>query len=155
MYCGVKRKHIAAQSQVLPTHCYTESFKFEFSPNAISISISKFCRIFFITARKRSLGQGNIFIGVCQEFCSRGGYLGRYTPRARDTPLDQVHPPGPGTPRTSYPPWTKYPPDQVHLPWEQTPPPGREYWEIQSTHGRYASYWNAILLKNIFILNKD
>ena len=25
------------------------------------------------TARKRSLGQGNIFIGVCQEFCSRGG----------------------------------------------------------------------------------
>ena len=24
------------------------------------------------TARKRSLGQGNIFIGVCQEFCSRG-----------------------------------------------------------------------------------
>ena len=27
----------------------------------------------FITARKRSLGQGNIFIGVCQEFCSEGG----------------------------------------------------------------------------------
>ena len=26
------------------------------------------------TARKRSLGQGNIFIGVCQEFCSRGGW---------------------------------------------------------------------------------
>ena len=25
-----------------------------------------------ITARKRSLGQGNIFIGLCQEFCSRG-----------------------------------------------------------------------------------
>ena len=25
------------------------------------------------TARKRSLGQGNIFIGVCQEFCSQGG----------------------------------------------------------------------------------
>ena len=24
-------------------------------------------------ARKRSLGQGNIFIGVCQEFCSQGG----------------------------------------------------------------------------------
>ena len=27
----------------------------------------------FITARKRSLEQGNIFISVCQEFCSRGG----------------------------------------------------------------------------------
>ena len=26
------------------------------------------------TARKRSLGQGNIFIDVCQEFCSRGGF---------------------------------------------------------------------------------
>ena len=26
-----------------------------------------------ITARKRSLGQGNVFIGVCQEFCSQGG----------------------------------------------------------------------------------
>ena len=25
------------------------------------------------TARKQSLGQGNIFIGVCQEFCSQGG----------------------------------------------------------------------------------
>ena len=28
-----------------------------------------------VTARKRSLGQGNIFIGVCQEFCSQGGCL--------------------------------------------------------------------------------
>ena len=26
-----------------------------------------------ITARKRSLGQGNIFTSVCQEFCSQGG----------------------------------------------------------------------------------
>ena len=29
-----------------------------------------------ITARKRSLGQGNIFTSVCQEFCSRGGVSG-------------------------------------------------------------------------------
>ena len=29
----------------------------------------------FITARKGSFGQGNIFIGVCQEFCSQGGCL--------------------------------------------------------------------------------
>ena len=27
---------------------------------------------FLVTARKRSFGQGNIFIGVCQEFCSWG-----------------------------------------------------------------------------------
>ena len=26
------------------------------------------------TARKRSLGQGNIFSSLCQEFCSRGRY---------------------------------------------------------------------------------
>ena len=26
-----------------------------------------------ITTHKRCLSQGNIFIGVCQEFCSRGG----------------------------------------------------------------------------------
>ena len=31
-------------------------------------------------------------------------------------------------------------------PHEQTPPPGsRACWEIRSTSGRYASYWNAIL----------
>ena len=29
----------------------------------------------FIAARKRSLGQGNIFIGMCQEFCSQWGCL--------------------------------------------------------------------------------
>ena len=29
--------------------------------------------IVIFTARKRSLGQGNIFTSVCQEFCSRGG----------------------------------------------------------------------------------
>ena len=28
-----------------------------------------------ITACKRSLGQGNIFTSVCQEFCSRGGLV--------------------------------------------------------------------------------
>ena len=33
--------------------------------------------IIIITARKRSLGQGNIFIGVCQEFCSQGGVCSR------------------------------------------------------------------------------
>ena len=30
-------------------------------------------KIFLITARKRSLGKGNIFIGACQEFCPQGG----------------------------------------------------------------------------------
>ena len=62
------------------------------------------------------------------------------------------------------PPREEVPPmDQAHTPWEETPPPGRRHpsggdtpqrrpplhracWEIRSTHGRYASYWNAILL---------
>ena len=44
--------------------------------------------IFLLPTMK--LGQGNILSSVCQEFCSRGGDLGRY-PRA-GTPLRQVHP---------------------------------------------------------------
>ena len=61
----------------------------------------------FITVRKRSLGQGNIFRSVCQEFCPRGGgMLGYHTHR------DQVPPMGPGTP------WTR------HSPGPGTPPPG-------------------------------
>ena len=73
-----------------------------------------------ITARKRSLGQGNIFSSVCQEFCSQGGLpqcmLGYHPPpepgtsplrtkhplRGADTP--SRHPPGPGTPRADTPP---------------------------------------------------
>ena len=42
-----------------------------------NIDISKLWRktfTGFVTARKRSLGQGNIFRSVCQEFCWGGGY---------------------------------------------------------------------------------
>ena len=75
-----------------------------------------------ITARKRSLGQGNIFSSVCQEFCSQRGRV-----------PGQVHPPG-----------------QVHHP--PTPPTRYTHragtcWEIRTTSGRYASYRNAFLLK--------
>ena len=74
-----------------------------------------------VTARKRSLGQGNIFTPVCHsvhrgECLARYTPLGtrytpqdRYTPGTRYTPWDQVHPPGPGTPPGPGPPW-----DQVH-----------------------------------------
>ena len=114
-----------------------------------------FMDISIIAARKRSLGQGNIFAPVCHSV-HRGEYL---------TPPWSRHPPG-----TRYTPWSRHPPhprDQVH-PWEQTPqdqvhppdqvhplgsrpPPSRHppqhraCWEIQSTRGWYASYWNAIL----------
>ena len=55
------------------------------------------------TVRKRSLGQGNIFSSVCQEFCIRGlGVPGKLPP------FGQVHPPG-----------------QVHTPSRYTPALGR------------------------------
>ena len=77
--------------------------------------------------------EGYVFTPVCQSFCSRGEYLGRYTP-------GQVHP----FPLTGTPHW------QVHSPRAGTPlgryPPA-VYAGIRSTSGRYASYWNAFLLK--------
>ena len=98
-----------------------------------------------ITTRKRSLGQGNIFSSVCQEFCSRGGTLagtppGRYTPQGRYTSPGQVHPfwagtppppgrytPGQVHPQAATPPWQVHPPMQVHPPGQvpprQVPPP--------------------------------
>ena len=91
-----------------------------------------------ITARKRSLGQGNIFTPVCHSV-HRGSapvHAGipppppptRHTPWTRHTPpdqaspragtpLDQAPPPGPGTPS-----WTRHPLDQVP-PRPGTPPP--------------------------------
>ena len=99
--------------------------------------------LFIITARKRSLGQGNIFSSVCQEFCSQEGStwvgtpprqvhpsLGRYTPQAGTAPR-QVHPPGrytpqagTPTPQAGSPTWAVTPPGQVHPP-RQVHPPGR------------------------------
>ena len=83
-----------------------------------------------ITARKRSLGQGNIFTPVCHSVHG-GEYLTRY-------PLPGTRCPPPG--HQVHPPDTRYTPPgpQVH------PPPC----EIRSTCGRYASYWNAILFMN-------
>ena len=97
-----------------------------------------------VTARKGSLGHGNIFIGVCQEFCSQGGSTWAGTP-----PRDQVHP------QTRYTP----PLDQVHPPGTVTPPgtrftpQRRACWQIRSMRGRYGSYWNAIL--SIYFLNLE
>ena len=89
--------------------------------------------ISLFTARKRSLGQGNIFRSVCQEFCLQRGST--WHPQTRYTP-----PPGPGTP-----PGTRYTPRTRYTPWDQVHPPCRACCEIRSTRGRYASYWNALL----------
>ena len=73
----------------------------------------------------------------------------RYTPSGPGTPpslRDQVHPPDQVHPTTRY-----HPPDQVHTPQTSCVPRTRytpwhrACWEIRSTCGWYASYWNAFL----------
>ena len=66
-----------------------------------------------------------------------------------------IHPP-PGS-EAGTPPGTRHTPlgldtpwDQALPPWEQTSPLGSACWEIRATSGRYASYWNAILLSVSF-----
>ena len=119
---------------------------------------AKVCRIFKerITARKRSLGQGNIFAPVCYSV-HRGGStwagtpsagtpnppppgrytpLGRYNPPGRYTPW-QVHLTGRYTPRQvlpgRYTPWAGTPPGRYTHPWAGTPTLGRY------TPGRYTT----------------
>ena len=76
---------------------------------------------YIFTARKRSLGQGNIFAPVCHSV-HRGEYLDRYSPQA-------------GTPP---------PPRQVQPTWGGKPPLGSTCWDTVNKRG-YASYWNAFL----------
>ena len=79
-----------------------------------------------------------------------GTPLGAGTPQTR-------HPPGLGTPQTRHPPdqappQTRHPPNTRHSPNQAASPQCRACWEIRSTRGRYASYWNAILCCNILTL---
>ena len=75
--------------------------------------------------------------GVCLSACWDTTPLPEQTPPEQippraDIPWNQAPPPpGPGR----HPPGSRYP-----------PPPHRSRWEIRSTCGWYASYWNAILL---------
>ena len=66
------------------------------------------------------------------------------TPRG-NTPREQTTPPQ----DRADPPVSRHPAVSRHpLPWSRHPPsPRRACWEIRSTRGRYASYWNAILFK--------
>ena len=73
----------------------------------------------------------------------RGGLpqcmLGYHHPRTR-------HPPGQTPPSGADPPREQTPPRvDTPSPGADTPPRRRACWEIRSTRGRYASYWNAIL----------
>ena len=122
---------------------------------------------------KTKLGQGNAFTGICDSV-NRGSasvHAGIPPPRNRHPPWEHT-PPGADPPGAD-PPWEQTPPRSRHLP-EQTPPlsrhpPGSRHspppsrhppradtpwhgacWEVRSTRGRYASYWNAILFQQFF-----
>ena len=90
-------------------------------------------------ARKRSLGQCNIFAPVCHSVHRGGICLGA----CWETP------PG-GDPSEEAPPRRR--PPRGGTPLRYPSPRHRACWEIQSTCGRYASYWNAILLHLSVIL---
>ena len=104
--------------------------------------------------------EGYAFTRVCHSVhrwwgvCLRACWDTIPRPPGPGTPQDQVPPPGPGTPpRTRHPLGSRpSPPGSRHPCWEQTPPlgtgsppPHSDCWEIRSTSGWYASYWNAIL----------
>ena len=108
-----------------------------------------------ITARKRSLGQGNVFTPVCQSFCSQGGVC--------PTPLDADPPDADPSGYRHLVPWMqtlpgirstcgRYDPPLDAPGYGQhadgTIPPGCP--GIRSTFGRYASYWNAFLFSSVF-----
>ena len=96
---------------------------------------------YFVTARKRSLGQGNIFASVCHSVHRGWGVC-----------LSACWDTYPHPRREQTPPWEQTPPPSSRPPWGQTPSPGADTplhsacWEIRSTSGWSASYWNAILL---------
>ena len=73
----------------------------------------------------------------CMLGCQTPPGPGRHPPGPGRHPPDQADPPGPGT----HPPGTRHTHPQIR----QTPSPGSKS-SIQSTSGRYASYWNAFLL---------
>ena len=99
------------------------------------------------TTRKRSLGQGNILVACVKNSVHRGGLpqcmLGYHPPGA--------DPPGIRHPLGADPPWSSHPLG-VDTPSPHSgsrhPPLHSACWEIRSTSGRYASYWNAILCFN-------
>ena len=101
---------------------------------------------------QQSCGQGYVFTRVCDSV-HRGGVSGQ-TP-----PWQGEHPPT-GTRQTPprpfrHPPGTRQtpldqadtPPDQADTPPDQADTPREEDCSIRSMSGRYASYWNAFLLK--------
>ena len=100
-----------------------------------------FISLHIFTARKRSLGQGNIFAPVCHSVHRRGAWagtpLGRYTPQA-GTPPGKVHNPGRYTPQAGTPPPGRYMP-----PGRYTPYPRQVYPWAGIPPDRYTPLWQV------------
>ena len=73
-----------------------------------------------------------------------------HTPRAH-TPHGSRHPQSRHPPEQTPPPRSRQPPPEQTPP-KSRPPHRRACWEIRSTRGRFASYWNAILFLVAFTL---
>ena len=93
-----------------------------------------------ITARNRSLGQGNVFYTCLSVILFTGGATAQLHAG--------IHPWG-RQPLGQTPPWTDTP---GQTPAGQTLPPP-EYYGVWSTSARYSSYWNAYLLLSTNRLN--
>ena len=80
-------------------------------------------------------------VGVCLSACcdTQPPPPGKETPLARQIP-----------PLARRPPWQGDPPVR-QTPLARKPPVRSACWEIRSTSGRYASYWNAILVNSFII----
>ena len=83
--------------------------------------------------------------GVCLSACWDTILPGKQTPPpAGQTPLASQTPP---LARQAHPPARQpRPPGKETSPLARRPPTRSAWWEIRPTSGRYASYWNAILL---------
>ena len=139
--------------------------------NAITMTIVQivlwiFDWVFHFYRPQRSCGQGYVFTRVCHSVNTGGGvfasvHAGIPSPRSRhpppgadppgtDTPPRSRHTPGADTPQEQTPPGSRphlganTPPGSRH----PLPPPEADS-GIRSMSGRYASYWNAFLFKNI------
>ena len=120
----------------------------------------------FFYRPQRSWGKV-MFLQACVILFGGGGclpqcMLGYHAHTPEQTPPRSRQPPEETPPWEQTPLWSRHPPKSRHPPEqtppradtppkEQTPPRRRACWEIQSTCGRYASYWNAILFIRVFL----
>ena len=90
-----------------------------------------------------------MFSQACVILFTGGGVWKQTSPQEADTPLEADIPPKKQTPPRSRHPREADTPPKSRPPWKQTPPKKQTPpfpWEIRSTRGRYASYWNAMIL---------